>query len=197
MERDRGEAAPYWQFDEQIGEVALYRDRWTLRLALHTSDELYRRSAHVELVPLTAERGTKTYVHARPYILVPDITLDLRLYPQSDPVGAIGEVASSAWEGMKAEYVGNAQAWFYHEDGVIVLWEAFFDERFRRGEATTDPNLPVLWQGFERALLARFPAARQLVTTASDPVYETTTYHQFLIGLGYRRLNQATFGKQL
>src|SRR5579859_3084898 len=103
---------PYWTIDEAIGEARFWGEAWTLRLAAHTANERYQRG-HSELVPLTAARGTRTYVHAQPYILVPDIRLTAELATTSSAAGAIGQVRESTWEGMKGEPVGKAQAWFY------------------------------------------------------------------------------------
>jgi hypothetical protein len=97
---------------------------------------------------------------------------------------------------MKASTV-NGQAWFYHEDRILVLWECFFHDRFQGGEPTEDPNLPLLWQGFERFLVEHFPTARQLVTNATDPMYATMDYQRSLQQLGYRAINRQAFGKSL
>jgi hypothetical protein len=194
--REPGPGA-FWTSDQALGEVQLWRDAWTLRLKAHISESSYSRSARGEIVPLTALEGTRTDVLARPYVLVPDITLSVQLYPQPDITGAVGEVRSSDWEGMKREEVGNCQGWFYHEDRIIVLWEAFFHERLQIGEPSEDPNLTVLWTGFERFLVKHFPTARQLVTTSTDPLYETDRYQRFLLQLGYTRVSQQAFGKSL
>ena len=42
-ERPGMEPDPYWTIDEQLGEVRLWNENWTLRLLAHTTDEPYRR----------------------------------------------------------------------------------------------------------------------------------------------------------
>jgi hypothetical protein len=117
-ERGGGEPDDFWTLDEGLGEVQLYRDTWTLRLNAHLDESSYRRSSRTEIVPLTASQGRRTDVLAKPYILVPDITLTAQLYPAPDVAGAIGGVKSSDWEGMKHEEVGapcsHCFAWTRH-----------------------------------------------------------------------------------
>jgi len=189
----RPEPDRYWNVDEAIGEAHFWGEAWTVRLAAHVAEEPYRRGLS-DLVPLRAARGTRTYVQARPYILVPDFRLTAELSPTTG-AGAIGQVRDSEWRGMKGERIGRGQAWFYHEDRVLVLWECFLEDRYQTGEAPDDPNLHVVWEGFERFLGARFPTARQLVTTADDPLYETAAYQRFLQMRGYERLNARACGK--
>jgi hypothetical protein len=188
----------YWNADEAIGDVTLWRgQRYALRLKAHVAEEIYRRSEGQEIIPLAHSRGVRTYVHGKPYILVPDITLDIGLSPQPEPSGAIGAVRSSNWEGMRHEEIGQAQAWFYVEDRTIVLWESYLLDRYRAPKMLEDSNTYALWQGFEQFLTRRFPSARQLVTTYDDSEYDTDQYQEFLTSLGYRRLNPAAFGKDL
>ena len=54
-----------------------------------------------------------------------------------------------------------------------------------------------LWEGFTRFLLQQFPAARQVVTTAHDPMFDTEQYQVFLRALGYEQVAKAAFGKSL
>jgi len=165
-----------------------------LRLAAHTADEHYQRG-YSKLEPLTAVRGTRTYIHAKPYILVPDTRLTAAFSTLPDAGGAIGRARQSEWAGMKGETVGQAQEWFYHEDRVLVLWECFLEDRYQTGEAPDDPNMRVLWEGFEHFLLGQFSPVRQLVTTADDPLYERHDYERFLGDLAYTRLSAGAFAK--
>lgn len=194
-ESDRGEALPYWQVDELIGEVDFYRERWSLRVKAHLADQPYGRSATGSLMPLSAIQGTCTAIDAKAYILVPDITLDVALSPAERPTAALGTVTASEWAGMKAEYVGEATAFYYHEDRVLCVWECYFEDQYQQGEPDQDANYAVLWRGIEDLLLRRFPAATQLVTTADDPLYEPADYQRFLIRLGYAPLNDRAFAK--
>lgn len=198
-EREQPQEQPdYWNVDQAIGEVTLWRDQhYTLRLKAHIADELYRQPARDEIIPLKHRQGVRTYVHAKPYVLVPDITLGIQLFPTPDPTGAVGEVASSTWEGMRHEELGNCQGWFYLEDRSIVLWEALLLERYRMPDLAQDSNTTALWEGFEQFLTERFPSARLIATTYDDPEYETQQYQEFLQRLGYSRLNPQAFGKTL
>ncbi|HSH81135.1 MAG TPA: hypothetical protein VLA19_21585 [Herpetosiphonaceae bacterium] len=112
------ERDPYWQDDLAIGEVQLWEEARTLRLKLHQSEERFARSR--ELIPLTQRGGRCLYVHARPYVLVPSITLTLDLAPGPPPGGGIGTVRSSSWDGLRHEEIGQAQAWYYPDDRVLL-----------------------------------------------------------------------------
>jgi hypothetical protein len=187
---------PYWQEDFALGEGRFYRgERYAIRLRLHTATERY--SARHEIVPLRRPTTTHTYVHGKPYILVPDITLTVGLYHQPDAGGAIGEVTGSDWLGMRHEDIGHMQAWYYPADQLLVLWECFPEERFRTSaDPRQDATLAALWIGFEVWLRDRFPEAQQLVTTWED-VYERPLWQAFLEEQGYRSVAPAAFAKNL
>lgn len=91
----------------------------------HASDERYVSGEH-EIVPATHRRGTRTYVMMQPYVLEPKLTLTVGLYrtpkQYADQDSAIGKtVGQPRHEGFREVQVGNAQAWYYNEDRVIVL----------------------------------------------------------------------------
>src|SRR2546423_6189578 len=69
----------------------------------------------------------------------------------------IGEVIGSNHQGFREAQVGNAQAWYYPAEKTIVLWECFFDDRFRKRPLPEDVNMQKLWQSFEHWLLQKFP----------------------------------------
>jgi hypothetical protein len=139
----------------------------------------------------------RVYVHGKPYILVPDITLTVALHPQPAADGAIGEVSGFEWVGMRHEEIGQAQAWCYPADGLVVLWECFPEERYRASEdPTRDATLHALWAGFEGWLADRFPDARRLVTTWED-LYARPRWEAFLEGRGYRSVAPAAFERPL
>jgi hypothetical protein len=189
----------YYTLDEAIGEVRLWRDeRYTLRLKAHVADEIYRESRHSEIIPLKQPRGVRTSVHAKPYVLIPDIRLTVGLSPAPDPAAEIGTVTASDWEGMKHEELGSCMAWYYPEDRVIVLWEAYLLPHYRADELLKDTNTYALWEGFEGFLAVRFPSAHRIVTTHHDPEYEPRElYQQFLATMGYRALSERAWGKEL
>ena len=112
-----------------------YREPQQVHGRFHTSEEQYESSRH-EIIPLTQRRGHRTYVMMHPYVLEPKLTFTVGLYskPQHyvDQESPLGEVIGSHHEGFREVQVGNTQAWYYHTDKTIVLWECFFDGRFRR-----------------------------------------------------------------
>jgi hypothetical protein len=188
----------YWNADEAIGEVTLWRDqRYTLRLKAHVAEELYRQGVGEEILPLTSQRGVRTDVHARPYVLVPDVIVDVQLSPGAAARGAAGETRESSWKGMRHEELGTCQAWFYIADRSIVLWEAVLQDRYRTPQLADDSTMYALWEGFERFLIERFPSARRIATAPNDPEYDTEQYQEFLRSLGYRELSVEAFGKDL
>ncbi|HLZ28545.1 MAG TPA: hypothetical protein VKV73_14625, partial [Chloroflexota bacterium] len=183
--------------DELISEVSFYRERWSLRVQAHLADQPYGRSAAAGLIPLAASQGVCTAVDARAYILIPEISLDVSLRPSPRATDAIGTVEASRWHGMKPAYVGAATAFYYRDDRILCLWEVFFEDHYQQGLPDADPNYPILWRGVEALLRRQFPDARQLVTTADDPLYAPVPYQRFLTQLGYTHLNARAFTKAL
>lgn len=183
------EEDPYWQLDLAIGEGHFYRDQlFTIRLRLHTSEEKFRD--HQDLVPLVHKTGQRTYVLARPYILEPEITLTLGVYPKPTEQGAIAEVVGSDWVGFRHRDIGNAQAWYYPADRLLMVWECYLFEWCYQEDPRTDENLKALWTGFERHLLGQFPGTQQIVTPAWEDIYQRALWQEFLILHGYRPLTK-------
>ena len=138
----------------------------------------------------------------QPYVLEPKLTLTVGIYNQPkkyhDQESPIGEVIGSRHEGFREAQVGNAQAWYYHTDKTIILWECFFNDRFRKDPLTTDKNMQKLWHSFEHWLIKQFPQASTLATHFNDPIAQSIEeYQSFLKSLGYSPLAQAAFGKKL
>ena len=187
---------PYWQEDIAIGEAALFRGEvYVVRMRLHTTTERY--AGRHELVPLSQSTGERVYVHGKPYILVPDVTLTVRLHDPPDLTGAIGAVAGSNWTGMRHEDIGQAQAWLYPADQLLVLWECFPEAGYRTSaDPQQDATLATLWTGFEGWLRQRFPQAQQFVSTWED-VYARPLWQQFLAAHGYTPIAPAAFAKTL
>lgn len=93
------EEEPFWQLDEAIGEGWFFgeNEKTTIRLKVHISSERYHRAGELdEILSLQAKSGTRIYVMANPYILEPDYTLSVGLYPQPAQEGTIGEVTGFA-----------------------------------------------------------------------------------------------------
>jgi hypothetical protein len=167
----------------------------------HASDERYFDGSH-EIIPLEHRKGQRTYVMMHPFVYEPKLTFTVGLYntPKKyhDQESSIGEVIGSNHEGFREAQVGNAQAWYYHEDKTIVLWECFFDDRFRSRPLPEDTNMQKLWKGFEHWLVKQFPQAVRLATPFNDPIAESIEeYQAFLKTLGYSPLAEAAFGKNI
>ena len=168
----------------------------------HTSEEQYSASLDEEIIPIKEKKGQRTYVMMQPFVLEPKLTLTVGIYNQPkkyhDQESPIGEVIGSSHEGFKEVQVGNAQAWYYSADKMIVLWECFFEDRFRKDALTTDKNMQNLWKGFEHWLINKFPKATTLATPFNDPIAESIEeYQSFLKSLDYSLLAQGAFGKKI
>ncbi|HEX9987294.1 MAG TPA: hypothetical protein VGE45_02315 [Chloroflexia bacterium] len=165
----------------------------------HFSEERYHRVGEVdEIVPLQAKSGTRIYVMARPYILEPDYRINVGLYEQPAREGAIGEVTSAEWVGMRQREVGQAQAWLYPEDRTLVLWECFLEDWYRKEDSRTDENLKTVWLGFEGFLLRHRPEINRIVTPSWEPIYEgdREAWPEFLQTVGCNRFGKIAFTKQ-
>jgi hypothetical protein len=179
-----------------------YRKPQQVHGRFHTSEEQYEAS-RLEIIPISEKKGTRTYVMMQPYVHEPKLTLTIGVYNKpkhyADQESPIGEVISAPQvQGFREAQVGNAQAWYYHTDKTIVLWECFFDRGFRKHPFPTDPNMQKLWQAFERYLSTKFPQASTLATPFNDPIAESIDeYQAFLKTLGYSPLAQGAFGKEI
>ena len=185
---------PYWQSYVAIGEAPIQGERTPLRMRLHTVEEGYRERQ--ELVPLKHPKGRRLYLHGRPYILLPDIRLTVALAEQPSVEGAIGTVLSSTEGEGRPQEIGNAQAWFYPKDKLLVLWECYLYDWCRQEDPRQDEALSVLWEGFERVLAERLPAANRIVTPAWEDIYERSLWQAFLTAKGYQPFNEQAMVKE-
>jgi hypothetical protein len=165
----------------------------------HVSEERYfeRRD---EIVPLSEASGTRSYVMFQPYVLVPNMTLTVGLYSKpkqyADMEPAIGKVVSSRVEDEREEQLGSGQAWYYHTDRILVLWECLLYDFFRVEQLGRDQNMRSLWTSVEEWLRSQFPQTQQVVTPWSDPAFPTPAYQAFLRSLGYSKVRgHPAFGK--
>jgi hypothetical protein len=110
------------------------------------------RPAERAIEPVSHLKGTRLYIHMKPFVLFPDIRLTIGLYPQPNAAGAIGEVVSAHEQKMKEVEIGQAQAWYYPQDSTIVLWECFLHEFVRNKPLLEDANMRALWEGLARFL---------------------------------------------
>jgi hypothetical protein len=115
----------------------------------------------------------------------------------ADTAEAIGKTTGTRVEGFRDVQVGNAQAWYYPEDKVIVLWECFLDSFVRDQPLAKDEHMRLLWTGFERWLRDRYPEAERIITPFADPLWDAKEYQSFLRAQGYRRGRPGTFTKLL
>lgn len=196
-EREQPPQDEYWTADLALGEARVGRETALVRLRLHRSAERYHRREGAEFVPLAAPAGVRHYVHAQPYLLEPRITLAVGVYPAPTTQDAIGEVVSATWEGMRHRALGQAQAWHYPADRLLVLWECYLLDPWRHADPTQDPLQALLWQGFERVLVERFPHADRIVTPSWENLYARPAWQAFLGGQGYAPVGHGVFGKPL
>jgi hypothetical protein len=115
-----------------------------VRGRFHTSEEKYSASPH-EIIPISEKKGTRTYVMMQPYVLEPKLTITVGLYAKpkhyADQEAEIGKtIGQPKHEGFREAQVGNSQAWYYHEDKTIVLWECFFEADFTHTPSPLTPT---------------------------------------------------------
>jgi hypothetical protein len=191
--------APFWQLDEELGDVRLYGELYSVRGQMHLSEERYTPSAsRHEIFPLQSSQGIRDYVLLHSYILLPDITLEVTLSPDTPRSnGESGTVTSSEWQGLKHERVGDGQAWYYRGDQTLLLWECLLFERHRTPDPNEDANLFALWHGFEDFLTQHFPTATRIVTPRHEPDYEPGQWEAFLQQLGYEPESETAFAKEV
>jgi hypothetical protein len=119
----------YWTHTLVIGEGDVQGQKSLIRLHLHQSEEPYYH--HEELFPIASHRrgerpprgAKRVYVHAKPYILLPRITLTIGLTKPKADSGEISRVIGSDVTKLQEREIGNAQAWYYPEEKALVLWE--------------------------------------------------------------------------
>jgi len=195
----------YWTHDIPlfIGKFPYYRnDPRMVQGRIHTAKESYFGAAS-EIIPLKNKKGSCIYIMMHPYILEPEVYVNIGLYKKpkqyADQDETIGEVLSTQVKGMRQHRVGNAQAWYYPQDKVIVLWECFLDSQVRNIKSLTDDMyMPKLWSSFEQWLYKQFPEATHIATPFNDPIAKSIEeYQTFLRTLGYTPIAQAAFGKKI
>jgi hypothetical protein len=175
-----------------------------VRGKIHTSEEPYRLNAfEQDIRPIETLKGTRTYVMMHPYVFEPILTLTVGLYKKPKQYADQGEAIGETVGGLKQEdvrdvQIGSAQAWYYHNDHILEIWECFLESRFRTHPLVDDPHMRKLWQGIEMWLVKQFPQARRIVTPFNDPIaHSIEEYQTFLRSLGYEPVAKAAFGKKL
>src|SRR5260221_7089547 len=153
-----------------------------VRGKLHVSDEKYFH-VNPEIVPISNPgKGQRTYVMLNPYVFEPKVTFIVGLYntPKqfADQGEAIGETLASRPDGVREVQIGNAQAWYYPSDKMIVLWECYLWDFVRDHALGDDTNMKSLCKGFEKFLTQQFPDATRMATPFNDPIAKTMEEYQ-------------------
>lgn len=188
-----------------MGEIEFQHEHYPLWMRLHRSREEYREQR--ELTPLEHTSGERLYLHAKPYLLVPDYRMTVALTePASLPNGngrnrpdaqEIGRVLSTGRVGWRARDLGNAQGWCYPEERLIMLWECYLEDWCRRADPTTDLLLARVRESFEARLTASLPEVERMVTPSWEDLYRREDWQVFLMQQGYQHESPAVFSKQL
>ncbi len=184
----------YWTHDIPlfVGSFSYYRyERRMVQGRIHLAGERYF-DVNQEIIPINqTHTGKRVYVNMHPYILEPELSMTVGLYPKpkhyADQDEAIGEVLKTNVKGMKQHQIGNSQAWYYPAEKTIVLWECFLEASFRTHPLTEDPYMRSLWSSFEKWLIKQFPEATTIATPFDDPIASTIEeYQTFLRALDYQ-----------
>jgi hypothetical protein len=175
-------SAAYWTHDLAIGTTSVADTLTTIRLMVHSDTGDYHTRTVEPLFPLAYTLEDRS----------PLPSLQLAALPKPYPMG---DRRAAEWEGLRERDIGQAQAWYYPQDNVTVLWECFLSTEPRNAVPYHDAVLTCLWQGVEQVLLARFAKTHYLATPATDAAYRTVAYQQFLLGRGYHRMSAAAFLK--
>jgi hypothetical protein len=185
---------PYWTHNLVIGEGDVQGHKSLIRLHLHQSEETFH---HAEsLFPIPSQKGNRSYFHAKPYILIPKMTLNIGLTRPKADSDEIGRVIGSDVKNLQERELGNAQAWYYPADKVLVLWECYLFEPYAQKDLRKDQLLATVWRGFEETLLKELPDTTRMYTTY-EPIYERPVYKTFLAKQGYRPIEKVAFVKEV
>jgi hypothetical protein len=195
---------PFWTHDTLLfeGSFKYYRDKkQQVRGKIHMVGGRYdfNNFHRLERSYLNNPNGRCFYMLMHPYVVQPNIVMNIALQPKhyADAGDIIGKTISSSVEGVRHHDIGSAQAWYYPEDKILVLWECFLHDFARDVPLLKDTNMAQLWTGFERWLLNQFPEAEKIVTPFADPIWKVKEYQEFLRVQGYKKGEPGTFVKPL
>ena len=129
----------FWTQDTLLfeGTFHYYRDKkQAVRGKLHISEEQYDFNSFghsLERSYLTNPKGTRTYLFLRPYVQQPNIVLSMAVQPKhyADAGTILGKTSGARVDGFRHVEIGNAQAWYYLQDKVLVLWECYLYDFLR------------------------------------------------------------------
>jgi hypothetical protein len=162
----------FWTHDTILfaGTFHYYRNKkQQVRAKVHINEETYdfNNFGHrLETDSLKTTKGTRTYMLLHPYVREPNLMMTVALNSKhyADMGAVLRKPTGTKVEGFRDVHIGNAQAWYYPEDKVIVLWECFFHQFLRDLPLRKDPNMLLLWTGFEKWLSTRYPEAVKMIT---------------------------------
>jgi hypothetical protein len=195
----------FWTHDTLLfeGSFRYYRNKkQQVRGKIHVGEEqydFYNFGHSLERAYLNNQKGTRIYQLMHPYVLQPNIVMSFAVQPKhyADLGTILGKTIDSRVEGLRHHDIGNAQAWYYPEDKVLVLWECFLHDFIRDVPLRKDTNMSQLWTGFEKWLLDRYPETEKIVTPYADPIWNVKEYQSFLRARGYKKGISGTFVKLL
>lgn len=130
-----------------------------------TEEAFQRHTAAREFVPLTVAQGQRTAVLATFYTPEPGLM----------PAG------------QRRPRLGEGEAYFYHEDNILLLWQCNLLARYRAADPAADRNLHALWDGFEAWLCRQFSQARQIMIPAWNRAYDQALWREFVRRRGFTR----------
>lgn len=169
-----------WSIDEYCCDLILEGQPASVHLRARMMEEAYHsHTAARKFVPLTVMQGGRTAILAHFYI--PDIP---------DAILTISDAALARGRSRQAR-IGDGQAWFYHEDHILLVWRCNLLERYRPRDPVDDENLHALWDGFEAFLRRCFPHAGRIVVPAWNLPYDQARWKAFLYRHGFIRASPA------
>jgi hypothetical protein len=160
---------PFWIHDTKLfdGTFRYYRNKkQEVRGKIHISNEKYNfhEFGHsLERYALKSAKGTRTYILMQPHVREPNVYMTVALNPKqyADIGQVLGKTAGAQVQGFRDVRIGNAQAWYYPDDKVLLLWDCYLYEFVRDLPLRKDPNMLQLWTDFEEWLINRYPEAEK------------------------------------
>jgi hypothetical protein len=119
----------FWTRDTLLfnGTFHYHRDKkLPVRGKIHISEGQYdfHNFGHsLERSYLKNPKGRRTYHLLHPYVLQPNIVMSFVVHPKhyTDAGTILGKTISSRVESLRHEDIGNARAWYYPQDKILVL----------------------------------------------------------------------------
>jgi hypothetical protein len=108
----------------------------------------------------------------QPHVREPNVYVTVALNPKhyADMGQVLGKTTGTRVEGFRDVQIGNAQAWYYQGDRILVIWEGFLHSFVQDLLLLKDPDMALLWTGFEEWFTKRYPGTEKILTTWADPI---------------------------